>query len=528
MPWVSRLVCDYCHDYNQLASYYSGSPPDPSKWHDLIIQRRSPKVDPKKITEIVENQLRSRGAPPAALAGIDKLRQPGTIAILTGQQAGLFGGPLYTLFKALTAVSLARKIESEHKVKTVPVFWVDAEDHDLDEIRKCTVLDRELTPHTLSVDFKKLKQPAASVTLPKSIENAVNELNQILPKTEFSSELLAKLTSTYSEGIGVVEAFSRWLDFVLGAQGLVVFDSSDPAAKSLVQPIFSHELLCRGETSRLASNAGKALTSLGYHAQVTPATDNVALFWLNDTRQAIRLNQDDFNVGNTTQQANVLLKEANNHPDKFSPSVLLRPIVQDFLFPTVAYVAGPNELAYLGQLRQVYEQFGVPMPLIYPRLSATIIDRATVKFLNKNNVPFESFQAKDDHAINSLLNSKLPNALTKAITLAEYEIAKRLNEIETEVPMLDSTLIGAVQTTQNRLKRDLGNLHSKLIQAAKRRDSTLQRQFQRVRAQTFPSGNPQERSIAGIYFLNQYGLGMVERLLEDLPLELGYHRLLTL
>ena len=527
MPWAAPLVVDYCHEYDRLAAFYAGAPTDQSHWHDAITQRRTTHIEPPPVADVVRAQLRARGAPHAALAGAEHLGEPGTVAILTGQQAGLFGGPLYTLLKALTAVALARKVAADHNVKTVPVFWVDAEDHDLDEIRTCSVLDGELTPHTISIDLPQLKLPAAAVTLPASVRGIVNELGRVLPETEFSSDLLAGLAAAYSEGVGIADAFCRWMDSVLGGQGLVVFDASDAAAKPLAEPIFARELQSRGETSRLAARAGDALTARGYHAQVTPAADAVALFHVDGAREVIRLHGDAFAVGDATLPPALLLRQVHDHPHTFSPNVLLRPIVQDALFRTVAYVAGPNELAYLGQLRQAYAQFDVPMPLMYPRLSATLVDRPTVKFLSRHDVPFEALQAQDDGVLNRLLTAQLPEALEQAVTHAEREIAGRLGTIEAEVPVVDPTLVGAVQSTRGRLERDLRSLRGKIVQAAKRRDDTLQRQFRRARAQAFPMGEPQERAVAGIYFLNQYGPEMVDRLLDRLPLGVGHHWLLT-
>ena len=527
MPWADPLVCDYCYEYGRLESFYVGTPTDRSTWPDAIAQRRTPLVDPQRVADVVGAQLRSRHAPPAALAAAEQLREPGTVAIVTGQQAGLFGGPLYTLLKAVTAIALARKVAADYQVQAVPVFWVDAEDHDLDEIRSCSVLDGELALHTIGLELQGSGQPAASVPLPASVAGAVDELGRVLPQTEFSAEVLAGVAAAYAPGVGIVDAFSRWLDSMLGARSLVVFDASDAAAKPLISSIFARELRSRGATSRLAAAAGHDLAARGYHAQVTPPSDAVALFRLDNGRQPIRLHGDAFAVGDATLMADALLDQVHDHADTFSPNVLLRPIVQDTLFPTVAYVAGPHELAYLGQLRQVYAEFEVPMPLIYPRLSATLVDRATVKFLSKQEVRFEALQAQDESLLNRLLTAQLPAALDRAVADADREIATRLGTIEAEVTVVDPTLAGAVQTTRGRLERDLRTLRGKIIQAAKRRDETLSRQFHRARAQAFPRGEPQERTVAGLYFLNRYGPEIVDRLLDGLPLEIGYHWLLT-
>src|SRR5438034_8290295 len=182
----------------------------------------------------------------------------------------------------------------------------------------------------------------------------------------------------------MADAFGRRIEHVLGERGLIVFDSSDPASKPLVSRVFAHELSRPGQTVKLAALAGSDLTARGYHAQVNaPHDDSLALFHLDGSRRAIRQHDRAFIVGEQRYPPAMLLQRATEQPTGFSPSVLLRPVVQDTIFPTVCYVAGPNELAYLGQLRRVYEHFGVPMPLMYPRATATIFDAAALRFVNK-------------------------------------------------------------------------------------------------------------------------------------------------
>ncbi len=216
------------------------------------------------------------------------------------------------------------------------------------------------------------------------------------------------------------------------------------------------------------------------------------------------------------------------HPERFSPNVLLRPIVQDTLFPTICYVAGPNELAYLGQLREVYAHFGVPMPLMYQRASATIVDSATLRFLTKYNVPLEALQPQDEATLNQLLQDQLPPTVEQALTGVNAVVEERMAQVAEAVPQIDPTLEGTVRSTLGRMQHDLRTLHNKVIQAAKRKDETLRRQFCHAQALTFPHGHQQEREIGFVWFLNRYGPVLVERLREDLPLEMGHHWILTL
>ncbi len=527
LPWTGRLARDYSHAFERLSSFYAGSPTAEGVWAGAIERRRQGRPLGASA-EVLTEQLAARGAPAAAQAAARRLAEPGAVAVVTGQQAGLFGGPLYTLLKALTGIRLAERLAREHDATVVPIFWVDAEDHDLDEIRHCPFLDADLDPRAVGLEFDSPRgTAAAAIRLTGNVRHATASLRELLPPTEFTAEVIAGLDAAYEEGTRLVEAFARWLDHLAGHAGLVVFDASDPAAKPLVKSLFADELRASGETARQAAAAGAALAAAGYHAQVEPQPDGVALFRLDETRQPIRVAPGGFTVGERTVGADDLLREAAAQPARFSPNVLLRPIVQDALFPTVAYVSGPNELAYLGQLRDVYARFGVPMPIIFPRASATIVDRATVKFLERYDLDFAGLQPRDDAVLNRLLAAQIPAELETALAAADAAMDERLAAVSTAAPLLDPTLAGVVQSTRRRMQRDLATLRNKVVQAAKRRDETLRRQFRRARAQAFPNGEPQERSVGTVYFLNRYGPAFVDRLLADLPLDPGHHWLLT-
>ena len=208
--------------------------------------------------------------------------------------------------------------------------------------------------------------------------------------------------------------------------------------------------------------------------------------------------------------------------------MLLRPLVQDTLFPTVCYVAGPNELAYLAQLKEIYADFSVPMPLMHPRATATIIDAATAKFLARYDFPFEALQPQDEGALNRLLESQLPSSVERSLHGATRAVGDRMADLADAVAAIDPTLAGAARSAHGKMKHELHTLQDKIIRAAKRRDETLRRQYLRARAQTFPDGQPQERTLGCVYFLNRYGPALVERLHEDLPLDLGRHWVITI
>jgi bacillithiol synthase len=533
LPGIKRLAADYAYAFPTLAPFFAGDPTDHAAWESAITRVHAHPRRPKELVRVIRAQQERRGASGATVARTLALEDPRVVAIVTGQQAGLFGGPFYTILKALTAIKLADQVTREHGVPAVPVFWIESEDHDWDEVRSCTVFDGETNPRTVSLPPRTGDPlPVAAVPLDAGIADVLAELERVLPPTEFRASLLADLRAAYAPGVGMAEAFGRWLEHVLGERGLVVFDGSDPAAKPLVADVFSRELSSPGQTARLASQAGADLVARGFHSQVQTPEDNVdgvALFRI-DThgRRPIHARNGNFVVNDQALAPTALVREAAERPAAFSPSVLLRPIVQDTIFPTVCYVAGPNELAYLGQLRGIYARFDVPMPLMYARASATLVDSAAARFLAKYHVAFESLQPQDDSMLNELLRTQIPPEVDEALAAATRAVEEHMAHVIDVLPALDPTLEGAGRTTLTHMQKDLETLQGKTIQAAKRRHETLRRQFVRTRALAFPNGHAQERTISFVSFLNQYGSSLVERLWSELPLGLGQHWIVTI
>jgi bacillithiol biosynthesis cysteine-adding enzyme BshC len=529
-PWIRRLATDYAFDYPRVSDFFAGDPADRAAWASAIARSQQHPRQHGEVADLLQAQQRRRGAPAEAMAAAEQLRDARTVAVVTGQQAGLFGGPLFTLLKAVTAVRLAERVRAEHGVPAVAVFWIDAEDHDWDEVKSCGLLDPDLNFRSVAVGNPPgaHQEPVARVDLDESIDAALDQLSATLSVTEFTPDLLNTLRSAYRTGTGMAEAFGRWLESVLGGRGLIVYDAADPAAKALAAPVFAREVQHPGETSRLATEAGAALQAHGYHAQVTPHEGSLALFHLNGGREAIRYQDGGFVIGERTESPEALLERVTRAPGEFSPNVLLRPLVQDTVFPTVCYVAGPSELAYWGQLSGVYRAFGIPMPLVQQRASATLLDANAVRFLSKHQFPLESLRAQDEAALNELLEAQLPQTVETSLQQAVHAVEERMTVVAHEVLQIDATLEGAAHSTMARMQDDLKKLHNKIIQAAKRKDETLRRQFQHARAQAFPAGHPQEREVGFVYFLNKYGPMLVDRLSEDLPIEMGSHWVITI
>ena len=274
-PWINRIALDIAFDAGRLSPFLAGDWRQPDAWRAAIARTQGHERNRQQLVALLHAQQAGRGAPDAATAAAGRLGDPTAVAVVTGQQAGLFGGPLYTVLKALTAIRLADEVREKYGVPAVPVFWVDAEDHDWAEVNQCGVLDADGACRTVVIEDEPPPSghSVARVRLGASIDQAIDALAAALPPTEFTADLLASLKAAYQPGRGMADAFARWLETLLGPRGLVVYDASDPAAKPLAAGVFAREIETATETSRRAAEAGKALEAQGYHAQVSPQPD---------------------------------------------------------------------------------------------------------------------------------------------------------------------------------------------------------------------------------------------------------------
>src|SRR5262245_39807512 len=304
--WIRPLVSDYIDRFETVASLFPGNPADPAAWRDTIARVQSSARNRRLITDILIDQLSKRRAPAEALEGAKSIADPSSVAIVTGQQAGLFGGPFYTVLKAVTAIQLARRVERQHGVKAVPVFWVDSEDHDWEELRTAVCLDRDLDLQEITLRSVEGAgtRPVGSLLLDGGIDDALAALDKSLDSTEFREEVVTALRRRYYAGASVGAAFAGLIDDLLGRYGLVVFDATDGRAKPAVADLFSRELQTPTRTSQLVREAGTAMRTLGHQPQVEPSEDTVNLFYLDSSgRRPIKVRGRNYLIGDLARSA---------------------------------------------------------------------------------------------------------------------------------------------------------------------------------------------------------------------------------
>ncbi len=481
--------------------------------------RRASGLDRPKgpVAEALARQQEAHGSKRAAERARD-LAEPGAAAIVTGQQAGLFGGPLFVLWKALATVSVARRLEAERGQPVVPVFWVASDDHDFAEIRATTIVDATGALRTLRYApvEEPLGRPAWDIVLDDSVRSLVDELARALPPALGRDEAIELLGACYRPGATMASAFAALVSRLLPE--LVVLDPADEALKRLAAPVMTRELGEGSPSSRLALEAGRALLEAGYHQQVPVRPGFVNLFAIVEgQRRALAIAGGTVEVRGTRERWPVAeaLARLEREPRLWSPGALLRPLVQDALLPTAAYVAGPAEIAYHAQLAPSYAHFGIPRPVLLPRPSLTLVEPQQARALESERLTLADLAGDPERLVSRWAREDYPDVET-AFARAREAIERELGAVEAVLGSHDPTLRPATAAARGRALHPVAGLHEKALRALKKRDQGRAERLRRTRDVLLPGGSLQERGLGLIGLVGRHGLAIVPSLEERL------------
>lgn len=463
------------------------------------------------------------------------LAEPDTLAVVTGQQSVLFGGPLYVLYKALGAISLARVASEKLKRRVVPVFWVASDDHDFAEIRTTTVTESDGSPKPLRYEphEEPSLRPASRIALDDTISSLVTAARHALPESPWKDEVSSRLAATYAAGVSISRAFTSFLSSYLPE--LVIFDPADPRLKALMLPVIEREIRELSPTSRLAATIGEKLLAASYHQQVpVRASGFLNLFVVeDDRRRALAVNGEGaaakIEARGTSKQysPDELIARLKARPEDASPSVMLRPIAQDHVLPTIAYVGGPAEIAYHAQIGPSYAHFGVPRPVIFPRPSLTIIDASTARAMEAESLSFEDLQGDVNALLSDFARSVHPE-IEQALADARARVDGGFQSLEEALATLDATLRGAAQSARGRALHQIEGLQEKALRAMKRQDATRAERLRRTRDALFPGGGLQERGLSWLWLIARYGPSLIDEVRDRMDLWARGHQIVSI
>jgi bacillithiol biosynthesis cysteine-adding enzyme BshC len=529
IPHTTNLFTDFLYHYERVARFYPDYGRNAAPLDSRARQIAQGRFDRNGVADALERVNRRAGSSDLTFENINLLRRPDSVAVVTGQQAGLFTGPLYTIFKALTTIKLARCL-NDQGVHAVPVFWVASEDHDFDEVNHCTLLDTEGRLKEVRYQGCGNSQdlPVGDIRLCEGIDQKVAEMIGVLPHSEFVDGLRNDLAASYRANAGFAEAFSSLLARIFSDYGVVLLDPLDQGLKEIAAPIYVDAIEKSGEIALALTRRSAELVAAGYHAQVHVSEDMVPLFIMDQGRRVALISRDNrFYVKGSDRSfsKDELIDLARNCSTCFSPNVTLRPVVQDFLLPTAAYIGGPAEIAYFAQVRAVYETLGRPLPCILPRASMTIVEARHQKTLKKYSLSLADFFDGLHNAISKVVEKSLDRGTSGLFAETESSLNSQLDRLEQALSRTDGTLVASVKLAREKILHQIDHLKTRFVHSSARRDEAAYRQVERACTTLFPEKNLQERVLNVYYFLARYGPRLIDELYEATEIGFSNHKL---
>jgi len=510
----SKLFKDYVHQKSEITDFFE-NPPFDTKHLKTKAENFSFHSDRTKVSNALKEFNTQFDPSQATLLNIEKLRDPSSLAIVTGQQMVLYGGPVYTVLKTLTTIQLARKYEEVLNRPIIPVFWLADEDHDLDEVSKFNLMKRdEITKCSRS--FDKPGKRVGEYSLKEAHHQLRSCVKDGLIDTDFSKELWEILDSSYNEKHSVVQAFGLFMQKLFGKHGLILAGSNDETLKSFSKSILTKSVIKADDISDRLQENTKKLEKLGYQGQVH--LNNSNLFYITDSNLRVKIQYDGelWFIENSEKRwtSNELIQDIEENPNLFSPNVFLRPILQDRILPTLSYIAGPGEIAYYAQMSGIYDYFEQSMPQIVPRFSGTLIESSIDRIMGKLPFSLNDYNKRIEDLESEYIDQTEQPDLEKIFGDWKQRIDSITDEKKNVIEEIDPTLKNTAGKASSTYFSELDKLKGKLYKSLKQQEKTQLERIFKIQSNFFPNGNLQEREVAFIYYLNKYGIELFDELLD--------------
>jgi len=533
IPHTTQLFADFLAYSPSVQPFYPHSPHF-SEWSKA--EASSFQYDParrERVSAILERQNKSWDASPQTFANLNRLRQ-GAAAIVTGQQVGLFGGPMFAIYKALTAVKLAEEATAAG-IDSVPVFWLATSDHDLAEVNHVALPGSDGLLRTLSTSSHSVAgAPVSAVHLGDEILPVVEEAASLLGDSEASQFL----RESYRPGETLGSAFARLYARLFSQWGVILLDAADAELHRIAEPIYRTAIERAQELDAALLNRGHALEQAGYDQQVKVTPSSVLLFAMREgARTAIHRregsnNTTEFVIGGEPGAEKIssteLLDRIASAPENFSPNVLLRPVVQDYLLPTLAYAGGAAEAAYFAQVGAVDDAILGRVTPIVPRFSATLVEPKVQRWLRQYGITVLDTFHGPEVLRQKLASRTLPAGLQAAFERANKSVEESFSGLQEALAKLDPTLVEASQTGASKVRYQLDRLRERAMAAELRRSEVVSRHAEALSHALYPGNALQERGVAGVYFVARHGTELLRSIHDTMRTDCHDHQILEL
>lgn len=534
IPGQQNLFLDYLYEFENVARFYKKDFRNKDNYIPLFEElKKKQRPHRNKVAEIIQKQY--KGLKPSRLteSNLEYLSSEKTIAIVTGQQLGLLGGPLYTIYKILTAIKLSIYLKSIYEdYNFIPVFWLEGDDHDFEEIRSVNLYSEDFSLKRISyseaLPDESSKISVGEMIINESIDKFFDEISGSLRESDFKSEIIDLFKKYYSEGESLKFSFKQMLFHFFDEYGLIIFDPQDKNIKELLKPVFINEIENFRRHSKI-SVAQSALLDEHYHAQVKVKPVN--LFYSDENgRFSVEPDENDFKLKNRRVKftKDEILELINSTPEKFSPNVLLRPVCQDFILPTGFYVGGPAEISYFAQVIPLYPMFNVVQPIIYPRASATIAEKNIKNIIDKFSLSYADLFLDEQLIINKTLSGLIDNSVDEVFSKLSDSISHAFEGIKQKLVLIEKNLEDPAEKTKENILGNIEKLKSKALKSMESRHEVSLKQINKAKSYFYPESGLQERKLNMIYFLNKYNFDVMHLIFRELSINKFEHQIIEI
>lgn len=518
IPGQSALFRDIQNGEASAAQFY----PAANDLADLIsnssVVLQNYKTDRRLLVDELSRQNEEFGSSAATLANLDKLVDPDTVAIITGQQAGLFTGPVYTIYKALSVIKIAAELDRRGQ-KAVPIFWIASEDHDIDEVSWAGTSDGHGNVRRVDLDINESIRglPVGKIPLSSGIGRAIEELISSIDNTPNRDAVASELREIWKSDVTFATAFGRSLSRLLGDRGLIIVDPMSDVLRQMSSSTFADAIERSDEIIASVIEQNEKLIQSGYHTQVEIDSSYFPLFRFDDVgkRRTIRkIGDDEFREkdGDRRFTRTELSTEARSEPTRFSPGVLLRPVIQDVLFPTACYIGGAAEVSYFAQNAGVYRALDRPRTPVMHRSSISLIGGRHQKQLDKLGITFEDLFSPADELRQRLTELGSDRDLANLFAGVEERINGELNRLDQRLADFDVTLAASLARRRQRMIYHIAELRRKSLIESGRRSDLLGDRLDALYSEILPNGGLQERYINIYPLIARFGSDLIEQI----------------
>jgi len=526
LPHQPKLFLAYLQDFEKVKAFYAHRPTIQAvtqSSHELEYPTERRAV----VAQILGKQNAVMGSGSETQANLERLAR-GAVAVVSGQQVGLFGGPAYSIYKALTAIQIAEEL-TRVGIEAVPVFWMATEDHDLEEVRHTSWFDAGKLLRFELPDGNAAGTPVGRIPLGADGARLARDAADLLQKD--GTDLLAQyLAESYKAEETYGSAFGKLFARMFAQQGLILMDPLDPELHQVAAPLYQHALAERDVLNDKLLQRGQELESAGFDAQVKVTSKSTLLFrFENGARQVISASSDKFHAEEKSWSREELTHRTHTEPENFSPNALFRPVVQDYLLPTVAFIAGPAELSYIAQSEVVYQHLLGHMPVMLPRAGFTLVDAKASKLLRKYEVSVEDVWAGSQDLRHKMEKQSVTGSLAKDFERDQKQIGEVLTKLGEKIASLDPTLTGTVEKTKEGIEFHLDKLRRKAGAALDQKAGLLAAHEEHLESLLNPHKGLQEREHCLLPFLARWGVSGLGELQKLCSAEmLGHHFIVQL